>query len=116
MSQAHTDVLQAICHTVRDRTRVATCLGYGPQFLHSTGQAYKGGANTGLPRITCDDATTFLCQGENCHSAPPRPPRRGATSRSLAEGDRRVLRVHLGADVEGGLAVLQFTSRPVMEG
>ena len=42
---------------IRDRKRVATCLGFGPRFLHSTGQAYKGGPNTGVfLQITCDDA------------------------------------------------------------
>jgi transaldolase/glucose-6-phosphate isomerase len=54
----HRDALQNIRVLIRDRKRVATCLGFGPRFLHSTGQAYKGGPNTGVfLQITCDDAT-----------------------------------------------------------
>jgi transaldolase/glucose-6-phosphate isomerase len=50
--------LQAIRETIRDAKKVATCLGFGPRFLHSTGQAYKGGTNRGVFfQITCDDAT-----------------------------------------------------------
>ncbi len=57
MNGAHEEALQAMRHAVRDRKHVATCLGFGPRFLHSTGQAYKGGPNTGVfLQITCDDA------------------------------------------------------------
>ncbi len=57
MNEAHEDALQAIRRGVRDSKRVATCLGFGPRFLHSTGQAYKGGPNTGVfLQITSDDA------------------------------------------------------------
>ena len=57
MDEAHEKSLQAIRHAVRDKKRVATCLGFGPRFLHSTGQAYKGGPNSGVfLQITCDDA------------------------------------------------------------
>ena len=114
VSQAHTDVLQAMRLTVRDRTRVATCLEYGPQFLHSTGQAYKGGPNTGLfLQITCDDATDLPVPGrklsfgaakaaaargrlrsarERGPSRAPRPSRRrrrGRTGRSPVHARRR---------------------------
>ncbi len=57
MNRAHEERLQAIRHAVRHHKRVATCLGFGPRFLHSTGQAYKGGPNTGVfLQITCDDS------------------------------------------------------------
>src|SRR5579872_5642054 len=56
MNQKHEDALQSIRHAIRDKKRVATCLGFGPRFLHSTGQAYKGGPNSGVfLQITCDD-------------------------------------------------------------
>jgi transaldolase / glucose-6-phosphate isomerase len=45
MHDRHHGPLQAIRHAVRDAKKVATCLGYGPRFLHSTRQAYKGGPN-----------------------------------------------------------------------
>src|SRR5262249_48481082 len=55
-NNAHRDALQDIRVLIRDRKRVATCLGFGPRFLHSTGQVYKGGPNTGVfLQITCDD-------------------------------------------------------------
>jgi glucose-6-phosphate isomerase len=57
MNAAHEAVLESIREKVRDRKRVATCVGFGPRFLHSTGQAYKGGPNSGVfLQITCDDA------------------------------------------------------------
>ena len=57
MNEAHEKVLQAMRHGVRDARHIATCLEFGPRFLHSTGQAYKGGPNTGVfLQITCDDA------------------------------------------------------------
>ena len=60
--------LQRIRHAVRDRKHVATCLGFGPRFLHSTGQAYKGGPNTGVfLQITCDDAIDLPVPGAEIH-------------------------------------------------
>ena len=57
--------LQEIRHAVRDNKHVATCLGFGPRFLHSTGQAYKGGPNTGVfLQITCDDAAQLPVPGQ----------------------------------------------------
>ena len=110
VSQVHTDVLQAMRHTVRDRTRVATCLEYGPQFLHSTGQAYKGGPNTGLfLQITCDDAMDLPVPGRKLSFGAAKAAAAAGDFAVLAKEDRRVLRVHLGADVEAGLAVLQST-------
>ena len=50
---------------IRDRLRTATCLGFGPRFLHSTGQAYKGGPNSGVfLQITCEDAADLAVPGQ----------------------------------------------------
>jgi len=55
MSDEHTTLLQESRVLIRDQKKLATCLGFGPRFLHSTGQAYKGGPNTGVfLQITCD--------------------------------------------------------------
>ncbi len=55
----------ALRMTVRDRKHVATCLGFGPRFLHSTGQAYKGGPNSGVfLQVTCDDAQDLPVPGQ----------------------------------------------------
>ena len=65
------------------RKGIATCLGFGPRFLHSTGQAYKGGPNSGVMlQITCDDAVDLPVPGQNTPSGWSRRRRRGATSRS----------------------------------
>src|SRR5579871_5743178 len=65
MNQEHEDILQSVRHAIRDRKRVATCLGFGPRFLHSTGQAYKGGPNSGVfLQITCDDAADLAVPGQ----------------------------------------------------
>ena len=65
MNEAHQRILQEMRHTVRDTKKVATCLGYGPRFLHSTGQAYKGGPNSGVfLQITCDDAVDIPVPGQ----------------------------------------------------
>ncbi|HKF52275.1 MAG TPA: bifunctional transaldolase/phosoglucose isomerase, partial [Candidatus Acidoferrales bacterium] len=65
MNHAYEASLQKIRHAVRDKKRVATCLGFGPRFLHSTGQAYKGGPNSGVfLQITCDDAADLPVPGQ----------------------------------------------------
>src|SRR5262249_13873299 len=64
-SAEHERALHAMRVAVRDRLRLATCVGFGPRFLHSTGQAYKGGPNSGVfLQITCDDATDLPVPGQ----------------------------------------------------
>ena len=65
MNDAHKKELQGLRHAVRDKKGVATCLGFGPRFLHSTGQAYKGGPNTGVfLQVTCDDSVDVPVPGQ----------------------------------------------------
>jgi len=65
MNDANTKALQKIRLAVRDNKKVATVLGFGPRFLHSTGQAYKGGPNSGVfLQITCDDAVDLPVPGQ----------------------------------------------------
>ena len=65
MNPVHEESLQQVRKIVRDKTKAATCLGFGPRFLHSTGQAYKGGPNTGVfLQITCDDAADLPVPGQ----------------------------------------------------
>jgi transaldolase/glucose-6-phosphate isomerase len=103
-----TAALQEIRETARQSSRAATTLGFGPRFLHSTGQLHKGGPNSGVFLvITADDVESL-----------PIPGRRfgfGVLARAQARGDhdvlaergRRVVRVHLGSDVKAGLAALR---------
>jgi len=107
-NEEHGEMLQDIRRMVRDRTHVATCLGFGPRFLHSTGQVYKGGPNSGVfLQITCDDATDI--------AIPSRKYSLGTVKAAQARGDfdvlvnrqRRALRVHVGSHVMGGLTTLK---------
>ncbi len=102
------EALQAIRHAVRDRHRVATCLGYGPRFLHSTGQAYKGGANNGVfLQITADPEQDLPVPGHRYSFGVIESAQALGDLQVLQERGRRVLRVHLGADIPAGLARLR---------
>jgi transaldolase / glucose-6-phosphate isomerase len=108
MNGANEEKLQAIRHLLRDSKRVATCLGFGPRFLHSTGQAYKGGPNSGVfLQITCDDAVDLPVPGQKYTFGVVKAAQARGDFQVLAERDRRALRVHLGEDVDKGLATLQ---------
>jgi transaldolase/glucose-6-phosphate isomerase len=107
MNEAHEQRLQVMRHTVRDKKHVATCLGFGPRFLHSTGQAYKGGPNSGVfLQITCDDASDLPVPQQKYTFGVVKAAQARGDFQVLAERGRRALRVHLGADLEAGLAQL----------
>jgi transaldolase/glucose-6-phosphate isomerase len=107
MNQAHEDALQGIRRGVRDSKRVATCLGFGPRFLHSTGQAYKGGPNTGVfLQITSDDAEDLQVPGQKYTFGVVKAAQARGDLEVLLDRGRRALRVHLGADVAAGLKKL----------
>jgi transaldolase / glucose-6-phosphate isomerase len=108
MNAAHEDSLQAMRHNVRDRKHVATCLGFGPRFLHSTGQAYKGGPNSGVfLQITCDDAADMPVPGHKYTFGVVKAAQARGDFQVLAERGRRALRVHLPSDVKSGLEKLE---------
>jgi transaldolase/glucose-6-phosphate isomerase len=107
MNEAHETALQNIRHSVRNTKRVATCLGFGPRFLHSTGQAYKGGPNSGVfLQITCDDAADLPVPGQKYTFGVVKAAQARGDFQVLAERGRRALRVHLGADLVAGLKTL----------
>ncbi|MGC2742657.1 MAG: transaldolase, partial [Candidatus Angelobacter sp.] len=104
MNGTHEAALQTMRHAVRDRKHVATCLGFGPRFLHSTGQAYKGGPNTGVfLQITCDDAIDLPVPGQKYTFGIVKAAQARGDFQVLADRQRRALRVHLPKDVETGL-------------
>jgi transaldolase/glucose-6-phosphate isomerase len=106
MNEAHETTLQDIRTAVRDKKRVATCLGFGPRFLHSTGQAYKGGPNSGVfLQVTCNDKTDLAVPGQKYTFGVVKAAQARGDFQVLAERNRRALRVHLD-DVESGLATL----------
>lgn len=87
---------------------MATCLGFGPRFLLSTGQAYKGGPDSGVfLQITCDDANDLAVPGQKYTFGVVKAAQARGDFQVLAERGRRVLRIHLGADVATGLATLK---------
>jgi len=100
--------LQRLRHAVRDRYRSATCLGYGPRYLHSTGQAHKGGPNTGVFLIATLDSETDLV-------IPGHRPGFSVIESAQAEGDflalsdkaRRVLRIHFKGERLNALITLE---------
>ena len=107
MNTAHEETLQAMRHAVRDRKHVATCLGFGPRFLHSTGQAYKGGPNTGVfLQITCDDANDLPVPGQKYTFGIVKAAQARGDFQVLADRKRRALRVHLPKDIKAGLETL----------
>ncbi len=115
MNAEHEALLQSLRMTVRDRKRVATCLGFGPRFLHSTGQAYKGGPNSGVfLQITCDDAHDLPVPGQKYTFGVVKAAQARGDFQVLAERKRRALRVHIGSDVQAGLAKLAELVKEVL--
>jgi len=104
MNSTHEEALQSMRHAVRDTKHVATCLGFGPRFLHSTGQAYKGGPNTGVfLQITCDDANDLAVPGQKYTFGTVKAAQARGDFQVLVDRKRRALRVHLAKDLQAGL-------------
>jgi len=107
MNQRNEDALQAIRHLVRDDKKAATVLGFGPRFLHSTGQAYKGGPNSGVfLQITCDDKIDLPVPGQKYTFSVVKAAQARGDFAVLSERGRRALRIHIGKNVKADLAKL----------
>jgi len=105
---AHRAPLQEMRRMVRDRKGVATCLGFGPRFLHSTGQVYKGGPNSGVfLQITAAEARDLPVPGERVSFGIAKAAAARGDFAVLAERRRRALRLHLKSDIAAGLATLK---------
>jgi transaldolase/glucose-6-phosphate isomerase len=107
MNVENAELLNGIRKAVLDRTHAATCLGFGPRFLHSTGQAYKGGPNSGVfLQITADD--------ENDMAVPGQKYTFGVVAAAQARGDldvlmnrgRRALRIHIKSGAKPALETI----------
>jgi transaldolase/glucose-6-phosphate isomerase len=100
----HEAALQGICDGLRNRLGAAVTLGYGPRFLHSTGQLHKGGPNTVLVLQIVDQPTDDVAVPETDYTF-------GTLIEAQALGDftalkqrrRRALRINLGSDTKAGL-------------
>jgi len=101
------DTLQDIRLRVRDSKHVATCLEFGPRYLHSTGQAYKGGPNSGVFfEVTCDQPNHLNIPGRKATFALVEKAQALGDLTVLNDRGRRALRVHL-KDAGEGLAALR---------
>jgi glucose-6-phosphate isomerase len=107
MFEENEAAIQSFRHKVRDQKLVATCLGFGPRFLHSTGQDYKGGPNTGVfLQITAAHADDMDIPGQKYSFGVVIDAQAAGDLAVLESRGRRALRVHLGADVAAGLKAL----------
>ena len=104
---AHIDALQRMRLEVRDKRHVATCAEFGPRFQHSTGQAYKGGPDSGVfLQITADDAHDLAVPGQKASFGVIKAAQARGDFGVLTERGRRALRVHLKGDLAAGLKML----------
>ncbi|MBY0357734.1 MAG: bifunctional transaldolase/phosoglucose isomerase [Candidatus Obscuribacterales bacterium] len=100
--------LQILRDAVMRKNKVATTVGFGPRFLHSTGQLHKGGPNSGVfLQITSDDARDLAIPGEKFSFGVLKEAQSLGDFKALSTRQRRLLRVHLPADVNAGLKALQ---------
>lgn len=116
MLPAHEQALGRIRARVLAHTGAATCVGFGPRFLHSTGQAYKGGPNSGVfLQITCDHAQDLPVPGQRYGFGVVEAAQARGDFEVLVSRQRRALRVHLPADVGAGLAALESAVARALE-
>jgi len=107
MTAQNEAAIQSFRIAVRDGKKVATCLGFGPRFLHSTGQDYKGGPNTGVfIQITADHAADVAIPDAKYTFGVVIDAQAAGDLAVLQQRKRRAIRVHLGTDVAAGLKTL----------
>ncbi|HYL81156.1 MAG TPA: hypothetical protein VEU07_10120, partial [Candidatus Acidoferrum sp.] len=100
----HAKALGTIRRRIRDRYRVATTLGYGPRFLHSTGQLHKGGGDNGVfLQFTADNPVDLPIPGEPHTFGVMKAAQALGDLQSLQSRKRRALRIHIGGSIEAGL-------------
>ncbi|MEJ7847854.1 MAG: bifunctional transaldolase/phosoglucose isomerase [Pyrinomonadaceae bacterium] len=104
MNEETEEILQSIRVKILESNPVATCLGFGPRFLHSTGQAYKGGANNGVfLQITSDDETDLPVPGQKYTFGVVKAAQARGDFQVLLDRERRALRIHISGNVSDGL-------------
>ena len=102
------EALERIRRSLRDRTGRATTAGYGPRFLHSTGQLHKGGPPTGLfLQLTSDHPADREIPGWPYSFGRLIDAQAAGDFAAIEARDLPILRIHLGADVDAGLAALE---------
>ena len=110
MSERNKTILQSIRHRVHNAKRVATSLVFGPRFLHSTGQAYKGGPNNGVfLQLTCEDAEDLAIPGHRFSFGTVKAAQARGDFEVLVTRDRRAIWLHLRANVKDDLLRIEET-------
>jgi transaldolase/glucose-6-phosphate isomerase len=106
-NEQNTSALQSLRLALRDRHHVATCLEFGPRFLHSTGQAYKGGPDSGVfLQITADDGEDLAIPGHRASFGVVKNAQARGDFDVLLERGRRALRIHINGELAAGLKAL----------
>ncbi len=114
--EAHAARLQKLRLAMRDRRHVATCVEFGPRFLHSTGQAYKGGPDSGVfLQITSDDAADLPIPGRRATFGVVKAAQARGDFGVLVERQRRALRLHISGDLKTGLTALETAFARAMD-
>ncbi len=107
MDAEHEGLLQQVRNRVLEEYNAATCLGFGPRFLHSTGQAYKGGGNNGVfLQVTSDDPVDIPVPGQKYTFGVVKSAQARGDFQVLLDRGRRALRVHISGDLQAGLEKL----------
>jgi transaldolase / glucose-6-phosphate isomerase len=113
--KAQTQALGNIRTAARDRTRAATCLQFGPRYLHSTGQAYKGGPNSGVfLGITAQPRPDLAIPGRKATFGVIEAAQARGDFRVLAERGRRILHAHIETEMDAGLGVIGKSIRSAL--
>ncbi|MHB1000567.1 MAG: hypothetical protein ACYC27_15110 [Armatimonadota bacterium] len=117
MSPKIDGIFQCMRGHIRDAFDAATTLGYGPRFLHSTGQLHKGGPNTGIfIQFTADDVQDVPIPGQQFGFSVLKQAQAMGDAIALQSKGCRLIRIHLGADIEGNLnKVLDLIHQAVTE-
>lgn len=107
MNAENERLLQILRNRVIEMRLAATCLGFGPRFLHSTGQAYKGGANNGVfLQITADDSGDIEIPGKKYSFGVVKAAQARGDFQVLTDRERRALNVHIKGNARSGLEKL----------
>jgi transaldolase/glucose-6-phosphate isomerase len=107
-NEQNTGALQQLRVALRDQRHVATCLEFGPRFLHSTGQAYKGGPDSGVfLQITADNGQDLAIPGHRASFGVVKNAQARGDFDVLLERGRRALRIHINGEAATGIKALQ---------
>jgi len=103
-SEKADSLLQELREILRSKFKSATTVGFGPRFLHSTGQFHKGGPDKGMfIQIVCDDKTDIEIPGKDFSFSILKQAQSEGDFESLQKHDRRVLKFNIGKDINKGL-------------